>query len=98
MMIAHQSKSPKELISCNLHLKGSLEQWDYPIFGFIITLFNQYNKFGSLPFKGRLTDQPAKIIEIFDLLSQLDSEAQLKHKQDLERQQNKNKKGKRKRG
>lgn len=61
---------------------------NYPYFTYIITLFNQY-KLGVLPFNGCLVDQPAKIIEIFDLLYQLQFEHEDKTRKKLEKENNK---------
>lgn len=78
-----------EIISCNLHFKGTLDQWDHPHFGYYITLFDQYYKHGTLPFPGAHADQPAKIMEIFDLLTQLTAERDEKNRKEQEQKQKK---------
>lgn len=60
----------------------------YPYFSYIITLFNQY-KNGVMPFDGCMVDQPAKIIEIFDVLYQLQHEQEEKTRKQLEKEQKK---------
>ena len=85
-MMERRQGGPKELISCNLHFKGSLDQWEHPSFDYLLTLFNQYNKKGTLPFPGSHADQPSKIIEIFELMEQLDSEREEKQRREQERQ------------
>jgi hypothetical protein len=37
--------------------------------GFLTEAFSKYEK-GMLPFKGTLSDQPAKLIEIFNIIEQ----------------------------
>lgn len=88
-MMSHKNKGSKELISCNLHFKGSIDDWNYEYFNLVLTLFQKYSKFGVLPFPGSHADQPAKIIEIFELLEQLDFERQEKNRREQEREQQK---------
>lgn len=92
----HRKGSPKELISCNLHLKGNLDQWEEPYFDYLLTMYNQYNKHGHLPFEGSLTNQPAKIVEYFELFNQLDMERQDKIRKEEERKQAKQSRNRRK--
>lgn len=74
MMESRKGSGPSEVISCNLHLTGRLDRWKYFHFNYVMTLFNSYDKSGVMPFPGTLSEQPAKIIEIFDLLEQLKHE------------------------
>lgn len=57
---------------------------------YYVDLFYQYDK-GVLPFKGKLSEQPSKIIEIFQLIE--DKIAQ-KNKERLEEDSRKNRNGK----
>lgn len=66
------------------HEKNKLK---YPYFSYIITLFNQY-KNGTLPFTGSLVEQPAKIIEIFDVLYQLQYEQEENSRKKHEKERN----------
>ena len=45
--------------------------FQHPDFNFLITLFGEYNKYGTLPFPGALADQPAYIMEVFQILKSL---------------------------
>jgi hypothetical protein len=45
-------------------------------FGFVATLFNQFDQHGTLPYAGSLTDQPNKIIEVFNVIRALNTEQQ----------------------
>lgn len=47
-------------------------------FDYLTTLFGQYDRHGVLPFAGSLSEQPAKIIEVFNVLKALSFEAQAK--------------------
>lgn len=46
-------------------------------FGFLMSLFDQYEK-GFLPYKGSITEQPNKIMDVFNLISQLKLELENK--------------------
>jgi hypothetical protein len=78
-----------EFISLNLHFKGDADKWDYPYFNYIITLCDAYELNGVMPFEGAHVDQPAKIIEIFQILSQLKIERQNKINEEQNRQNQK---------
>lgn len=47
-------------------------------FGYYYGLYRAYSENGVLPFEGCLADQPAKIIEIFDVFEQLKLEVEKK--------------------
>lgn len=64
------------------HIDNKLK---YPYFGYIYTLYNQYKQ-GVLPFPGSMSEQPAKIIEIFDVLQQLELEQEEKTRKKLEKE------------
>ena len=80
---------PKELISCNLHFKSSVSQYDYPYFDYVISLFTKYDSHGLLAFPGSLADQPAKYIELMELLKSLDIERQQKEQREQARERDK---------
>jgi hypothetical protein len=84
-MKSRVAKLPSEVISLNLHFKQGIEKYEHPYFGYIITLFDAYDKNGVLPFPGSYADQPAKIIEIFATLDQLKNERQARLNQEAER-------------
>jgi hypothetical protein len=60
----------------------------YPYFSYVLNLYSQYKK-GSLPFPGSVSEQPAKIIEIFNVLEQLELEQQEKQRKAVEKEQKK---------
>lgn len=64
------------------HKKNNL---NYPLLGYVLALFSQYDK-GVLPFPGAMSEQPSKIIEIFDVLEQLKFEHQEKTRKKLEKE------------
>lgn len=66
--------------SCLCH-----ENFQYPLMDQILFLHDKYNK-GILPYEGSLTDQPNKIIEIFQLIDQLHQE---REQQQAKKQQDK---------
>lgn len=73
------------IVSANLRLQGNLARFEYPYFNFVMALFDKYNRFGVLPYPGSMADQPAKILEIFDLLAQLQYEAEEEARKEHER-------------
>lgn len=55
-----------------------MDQWEYPEFNFVMSLYDGFNRHGILPYNGSYSEQPAKIIDIFGILDQLRSEHELK--------------------
>jgi hypothetical protein len=93
MLQEKMGSSNHEFISLDLHFKGDLDNWEYPHFNYVITLFDAYDRHGTLPYHGPQADQPAKIIEIFQVLDQLKTEQRQKmqedHNREMEKQQRK---------
>lgn len=58
--------------SLNVSVKDP-DRFIYPYFDFVYELYVNYKR-GILPYDGSLVDQPNKIIEIFNLLSNLENE------------------------
>lgn len=71
------------------HAKNNLK---HPFFSYFINLFMSFQK-GILPFEGALVDQPAKIIEVFDVLQQLRYESEEAMRKTLEKENKKRGKG-----
>lgn len=61
--------------SLNIKFTGPIDEFNYTQFAYVYTLF-KYNKNGTLPFPGSLSDQPAQIMEIFNTLESLEVENQ----------------------
>jgi hypothetical protein len=62
-------------ISCNLEFNKDYK--DYPSYGhfnFVMMASHVYNKSGTLPFPGSLSDQPAQMVEILETIFELDAE------------------------
>ncbi len=89
MLQDRMKDSHEELISLDLHLKGSLDRWDYPYFNYVMTLFDGYDRHGLLPFKGTHAEQPSKILEIFQVLDQLKTEREARIQEEQQREQQK---------
>lgn len=88
------SRRAVELISLNLHFKGDLDKWEYENFNYIMALFDLYHRHGTLPYPGTLSEQPAKVIEIFQILDQLKYEREKKQHEEQERQAERSRKRK----
>lgn len=82
--IAEKTKAI-QIRSLNVKLSGDLSRYHYPYMEFIITAYHQF-EVGTLPFEGCLADQPAQIIEIFNVLEQLKFEAQKRAHVEAERE------------
>lgn len=85
-----QKSSVNELVSCRIHFKSGLRQWEYPYFNYLMTLFDQYYKHGTLPYRGSHNEQPAQVIELFEIMEQLSQERDQKLRREQEAQQRKN--------
>lgn len=62
-------------ISCGLEFTKDFKEYpEYPHFNFAIMSSHLYDKAGTLPFPGSLSEQPAQMMEILETLFELDSE------------------------
>lgn len=83
-MLKHIKKQKKTLVE-SLGVKFKEDGIVYPYFNYVVTLYFAYKNSGILPFPGSLVDQPAKIVEIFNLLDALSDEAQRRAAKEQER-------------
>jgi hypothetical protein len=87
-------KLPSEIISLNLHFKTNLEKFRSEEFNYLVTLYDAYHRHGVLPYSGSLSEQPNKIIEIFNVLDSLRQERENKlldeHKRNQENKKKRN--------
>lgn len=74
-----------------LRFTESLKKFPCYYFDFYMTLFNQFEQHGTLPFPGSLADQPNLILEIFNVLRRLNNEEQAKQAKAQQKQSNKRK-------
>lgn len=79
-------KRGRVIKTLNLEISEDLSAFDYPMFNFIITTHRALEK-GLLPFQGSYAEQPAQIIEIFNLIDQLNFEAQEKQAREFKAEQ-----------
>lgn len=83
-ILKHLGKQKKTIVeSLNVRFTDTGIKYDY--FNYVLTLYSAYKHNGILPFDGPTVDQPAKIIEIFNLLDALADEAQTKAAKEQER-------------
>lgn len=71
----------KTVTSLGVQFKTDLTQIKCSFYDLYATLFNQFEKHGTLPFPGALTEQPNYIIEVFNLFGALMSESQTKQQE-----------------
>lgn len=57
--------------SCGLTFTEDYHDYHYDHFNFVIMAYHAYDKSGQMPFKDSLSEQPAQILEIFEVLSAL---------------------------
>ena len=79
-----------EFISLDVHFKCDLSRFDVDYFNYAMVSFDVYDRHGVLPYNGSLSDQPNKIIEIFNVLGSLKNEREKKQQEDMEREQARN--------
>lgn len=63
--------------SCGLKFTKHLSHFKYPLFGYALLLFENYEK-GLLPFEGSVAEQPAQVMDLFGLIQNLKAEQQTK--------------------
>lgn len=66
------SEKPRYTID-DIGFKKCLGNYYMPVFSSVWSMFQMYKK-GSMPFGGAMVDQPAKVVEIFNLLYNLENE------------------------
>ena len=80
----------REITSLNLKIRGNLRRFQLDEFDYVITLYHIYNNTGQLPYPGSISEQPAKIIEIFNILEQLDLERRQRDQAEYQRSMKRN--------
>jgi hypothetical protein len=63
--------------SCGLKFTKHLSRFKYPLFGYALQLFENYER-GLLPFEGSVSDQPAQVMELFSVIQNLRFEQEKK--------------------
>lgn len=84
------NNSADYIVSLNLRLHGNLRRFEYPYLSYALSMFDKYDKHGVLPHPGAHADQPAKLIEIFEILSQLQHELEEEMRREQERKSKRN--------
>jgi hypothetical protein len=78
----HKSAPKTKVRSLNVEF-----QTDNPLnfegFSYFYTLYRQYSKNGVMPFAGCMSDQPAKVIDIFEVFEQLEGEVETKQLKEI---------------
>jgi hypothetical protein len=75
------------IVSCGLSIHANLKEFRHEAFHYYLTSFHAYDKHNQLPFPGSYNDQPAKIMEVFEILEQLKFEAEERAMRKHEREQ-----------
>lgn len=85
--LADNPAESKTVTSLNVRFNTN-QAIKYPYFSYVFTLYLRYRD-GILPYEGPLTDQPAKIIDMFNILEQLQHETEVKQRKEAEKENKK---------
>ena len=93
--IREQSKGAKNHQALNIKFKAPLEDFEYPSFGYLFTIYKKYAESGILPFSGALADQPSQVVELFNTLESLELEVKQREMNKQQKEMKRNNRGKR---
>lgn len=93
-MKAAMGKLPSEIISLDVHFKTDIDDVTFDNFNYVVTMYDAFHRHGVLPYSGSLSEQPNKIIEIFNVLDALRAERETKLMEEQKREQSKKRKKK----
>lgn len=82
-MQSASSKQKRSVETLGFIFTKPLTHFKLDNFDYLASLFNNYDKYGNLPFQGPITENPAKVIEIFNIIKALLSEKQSKEEKKL---------------
>lgn len=78
-------------ISCGLEFDKEFKEYpNYEHFNFVMMASHVFNKAGTLPFPGALSDQPAQFMDILELLFELDAEREDELRRKAEKEKDRN--------
>lgn len=77
---------------CGIKITGDLDQFNEPSLNFYLPAFHSFDEKGINPFPGSYSEQPSKIIDIFDILAQIKLDETQKIQREHEREMNRKKK------
>lgn len=78
-------------ISCDIEFSKEFKEYpEYQHFNFVMMASHVFNKSGTLPFPGSLSEQPAQIMEILETIFQLDSEREADAHRKAQKEKEKN--------
>jgi hypothetical protein len=84
-VIQNKKKTFGELITLGLKFTVPPSQFEYEHMHYVLTLFENYDK-GQLPFPGSVSEQPAQIMQIFNVIDALRQEQRKKLENNVKRQ------------
>lgn len=77
--------------SCDIEFTKEFKEYpEYDHFNFVMMSSNVFNKSGTLPFSGSLSEQPAQMMDILEILFQLDTEREQDAQRKTEKDNKKN--------
>lgn len=80
-----KNKGSTEVRTLNFKFTKPVKYFPCSNYDYLTTLFVPFQKHGVLPFRGALSEQPNKIIEIFNVMKALINESDEKLKKESER-------------
>lgn len=86
-----KSMGDLQQVSCNMQFDKDYKEYpDYEHFNFVMMASHVYNKAGTLPFPGSLSEQPAQIMDILEVLFELDAEREADARRKVEKEKKPN--------
>lgn len=79
-----------QIFSLNVKYRNCLEKCNLFGMEYFLLLHDSFDRHGTLPYPGSLSEQPAKIMEILDIISAVKNEEEKRHLETMERKQGKN--------
>ena len=77
--------------SCGMQFDKDYKEYpEYNHFNFVMMASHVYNKSGTLPFPGSLSEQPAQMMEVLEVLFELDAEREADAQRKAEKEQRHN--------
>ena len=73
--------------SCGMNITGDYKQFIEPNIGYYLEAFSAYDNHGVLPYTGSFTEQPSKILDLFEIFKQMQNEEETKIRKQIERNQ-----------
>lgn len=93
--LREQTRKASKNQALNVKFSVPLEEFDFPNFGYVFTLYKKYADSGILPYPGALADQPSQMIEFFNTIESLELEIKQREMDKQQKEMKRKSRGKR---